>query len=190
MFFAVLAIFSTCIAAEKVIKIPDMEIPFGERRAEKEVSFPRVPVIKGMIPVLRARIYNKFPRPAGWNNSNRFYINGKRLDRYTMDGAERLLYRGTLLKYAKNSRAWFLANGWLVYFCDGNTIDKRIKTAAKEKCWYHFDVSDVVYSSKNNKFKAVSVNRKKTFKNISLCIKDASIIYLPVSKVNSSRPKK
>ena len=183
-----------CSGAEKIpasIKIPEVIVPFGNEPQEKTVSFAKVPKIKGYVAVLKARIFNKYSMPAGWNNSNRFYINGKRLDFRTLDGDKRLLYRGDALKFGRGSRAWFLNNGWLVYFCDGQKIDKRITAPIEAKCWYFFDVSDVLYDTKENSFKAVTLNQQKMFKKtISLCVTDVEIVYLPEKDISAARTKK
>lgn len=172
------------------IKIQDVIVPFGDTLQSKEVSFAAVPSKKGMIPVLKVRIFNKYPMPAGWNNSNRFYINGKRLDRYTYDGKERLLFRGRTLKFTKGSRPYFSNSGWLIFFCNGERLDKRIVSDTKEKCWYYFDISDVIYTSKENKFKASTFNLQKSFKRqISLHAVDAEIVYLPEKEVENARAK-
>ena len=161
------------------VQIPEIDLPLKNEPAETTVTFPAVPARKGFIPVLKGRFYYKYPRPEGWNNNAQLFLNGKELKNVLPNGARRLLYRGETLRTAKGRRGWYAFGGWLFYFCDGKNTSKRILEPKDEKCWYCFDVSDLIRTGENNTLTLKTTNLQKKFKlPITLMLRDPEVIYL------------
>ncbi len=192
IFVSVLLSALTAFAAEigntsAGIKIPDTVMPLQNVPVSVEVKFPAVPGKTGMVPVLKARFYYKFPRPAGWNNATVFELNEDGMDWFTDERKPRLLFRGKEMKTRANKTQKWFAGGWLFYYCDGEKVDKRIAPPIDSAlCWYYFDVSDLVNADKENILKITSrvIQQKNP---VSFCMKDAEIIYLPEKEVEKGR---
>ncbi|MBR7131088.1 MAG: hypothetical protein IKC82_03745 [Lentisphaeria bacterium] len=124
---------------------------FIERRDYKEFRFPAAPAGKQVVVEFRHR--TDYPRPAGWCPCWQIEVNGKMLSSMATRTIPRLLNKP--LKMYHKHHGWFkVDNGadmwYSLYLPDHHAADNLFKPATVEATRVVLDISDAVYTDKEN----------------------------------------
>jgi len=124
----------------------EARIPTDPDPHSQTLKLPSFPLKDGVL-CLRFETFVPFDQPAGWNPYLGLSMNGRKLEKLTECGEDRLLKRGMSCRTSKGERSWWgQRSGYpllLTFFGPGNVLDERVLSDREEGYWYILDISDV-----------------------------------------------